>query len=59
MVKICEGCGKPLPEGVVYHDKLCRALAKRKRWRQRNREFFQERQEHEGDIDIRHGGRRG
>ena len=59
MVKICEGCVKPLPEGAVYHGKLCRALAKRKRWRQRNQEFFQERREHEGDIDIRHGGRRG
>lgn len=59
MVKICEGCGKPLPVGVGYHDKLCRALAKRKRWLQRNQEFLQERRENEGDIDIRHGGRRG
>lgn len=59
MVKICEGCGKPLPVGVVYHDKLCRALAKRKRWLQRNQEFLQERRENEGDINIRHGGRRG
>lgn len=48
--QVCEGCGKPLPVGMTYHDKLCRALAKRKRWRERNKEQFEDKGEHETSI---------